>query len=642
MKHYIHLLLAALALTLLGACSVKEEAPADAGRAIRFTTNLGGFAVRATDTEFEAGDAVSLFADGAIGKYNVKMNYASGELIPEEAISWPEGENGVPVKVNFLAVYPYDAAWEYGTDANAFTVCADQTTHANYTASDLMIATYMAYSDCETVPLNFTHRMSRFDLNIQSILTDELTAVYLSGVYGKAQVGINFPARAVAVGEKGTVKMGCTSSNSVSGSNIRWSSWSAILPPQIMDFKILMVTASGKQYTYCLSEWNEGTRMESACKYQGYLELGKYSEPGDFSVEVSQWTDNTTVQFGSFVPDEFQTEGYWYVTETNPTTGVSRDLDFTPVYDANDRVTFSLYIDNTPGNTYELYYTRNDVNIYAYGFRGDTSEPKDNGTYPFVTGGTPLKFSAQTDLILELNPYTKELTVRPDNDVWTYIGDFDGDNWTKDYEMERVRAGVYTATIAYYGESFKFRCNGSWDINLGLPKSWTSAYANRANADNGKPVTEMEMNGGNIALDAVGFWQIELNVHENFMRAVYLGNNHEWFNGYYSYLGNWTCDDYSISISEKSPGRYLINFAGLEYVGRYFPADDGFKVDFQKLGEVNTQYGLAYLYFYSEAVYPDDHTAAAARFMGEYPGIYLFSGKISQNGGSIEISDCTI
>ena len=96
MKQYKKLFIAALAVMALGSCSVKEDASPETGRIIRFTTNLGGYVVKATDTEFETGDEVSLFVGDPIAAYNVKMTCRGGELVPEQTIAWPEGtESGV-------------------------------------------------------------------------------------------------------------------------------------------------------------------------------------------------------------------------------------------------------------------------------------------------------------------------------------------------------------------------------------------------------------------------------------------------------------------------------------------------------------------------------------------------------------------
>ena len=638
MKQYKKLFIAALAVMALGSCSVKEDASPETGRIIRFTTNLGGYVVKATDTEFETGDEVSLFVGDPIAAYNVKMTCRGGELVPEQTIAWPEGtESGVMTA--FVAAYPYSETWELGTDANIFSVRPDQSTHAGYTASDLMIASYMAYPDCETVPLNFIHTLSRFDLLVDSNLQDDLIEVYLSGVYGKTKVGVSLRPWMNPVGESGTVKMGLTKSQSTP--KYSYSEWSAILPPQALEFKILLVTASGKQYTYALPLGMRGQYMDSARKYQGYLTLDERAEATDFSVEVSEWTDNADIQFGTVIPDEFHTDGNWILRSYNAETDSYKDLAFDRDEDENGKEMFTMFLNNTQGAIYELLYTRNDINFFYFGFKGDTSTPKESGTYPIEIGGTPLSFACTGDLILELHPYDNTLSVREDNDDWSVIGEFDGDNWTVDIPMTRVRAGVYNATLLYFGEEFKFRCNGSWDVNLGLPWDWGDYPANTTNPDNGKPVSTLERNGKNITLASIGWWVVEINVHNKTMRAVNFGADDTIFDGYRSYLGNWyfyhdESHEYEITISDAGT-YYNLNFDGVPMKAKYDPVDDGFKVNFHTFATVNTKYGAADLCFYAETADEEtDQVYGAA--MGNAPSVTLMKGKLAADGQSITIT----
>ena len=638
MKQYKSLFIAAVALLALGSCSVNEVAPPETGRGIRFTTNLGGYAVKATDTEFESGDAVSLFVDEPINAFNVKMNCRDGELVPEQTIAWPEGTES-SAATGFVAVYPYGESWELYTDANVFSVRPDQSTHAGYTASDLMIASYVAYPDCETVPLNFVHALCRFDLSVESALSEEISEVYLSGVYGKAQVFLTYHARTSTVADSGTIKMGRTWSANP-GSDY-YSTWSAILPPQSMSFKVLLVTASGKQYTYALPAGMGGEAMYAAHKYEGSLFLNEKSEATDFSVEVSEWTDNADVQFGSFIPDEFHAEGEWLLRSYNAETGSSKDLPFVKEYDLEGNPVFTMFLDNPEGAVYELFYTRNEINYFYYGFKGDTSTPKEPGSYSIEIGGTPISFASTGDLILELRPMDNTLTVREDNDVWSVIGEFDGDNWTVDFEMEKVRSGVYQITIPYFGEEFKFRCNGSWDVNLGLPKDWGDFPANRTSADNGKPVSSMERNGMNITLDSIGWWILELNVHNKTLRAYCLGSDDEIFDGYRSFLGNWYFyhdEDHEYSITITDAGTYYkMNFDGVPMKAKYDPVDNSMKINFQIFDTVESQYGTFELFFYAVTGDPETQEEYALVF-GDRPDITLMKGKVAGDGQSITIT----
>ena len=636
MKQYKSLFIAALGLLALGACSVKEDVSLDTGRAIRFTTNLGGYAVKATDTDFEPGDQVSLYADEPISKYNVKMDYRDGQLVPEQDIMWPEGIEPTQA-VNFLAVYPYSDSWEYVSDANVFSIRPDQSTHEGYSASDAMLAFYMAYPDCETVPLNFIHRMSRFDLGISSYLKEDITEVYLSGVYGKARLSVNYSMRTYTVGEKGTVKMGCISREN--NGKYNYSKWSVILPPQTMEFKILMTTASGKQYTYSLSSWNKGVEMESAFKYNGSLALDSGSEPGAFSIAVTEWTDNADVQFGSYIPDEHHSEGDWILQRYNPELDSYTDLFF-QYENVEGKESFIMYLNNPENTLYRLAYTRNSINYYTFGLQGSASGALGDGGYRIEAGDSRFSFASAGDLILEILPYSDSLTVRPDNDVWSLIGEFDGSNWTVDFPMERKRAGVYSATVIYFGEQFKFRCNGSWEVNFGLPKNWDGNVALTMNPDNGKPVNPVERNGQNITLESIGIWAIELDVHNKTFRAYNAGAEDAIFDGYRSYLGNWFFyhdADHTYDISITDAGTYYkINFDGVPMRAKYDPVDNSFKVGLQKMDEVETKYGRAGIYFLAYTMNEETQEIYGQAF-GDDESVTLFTGKIDSGSKDITI-----
>ena len=103
MKKYSYIILAALALAA-ASCSVKENFDTSS-KAIRFTNNLGDYATKVTDTNFEEGDAVSLFVQDPINALNVKMSFSGDELVPEQQICWPESIHASQ-NVDVFAVYP--------------------------------------------------------------------------------------------------------------------------------------------------------------------------------------------------------------------------------------------------------------------------------------------------------------------------------------------------------------------------------------------------------------------------------------------------------------------------------------------------------------------------------------------------------
>ena len=611
MKHYRIFILAALA-ALAASCSVKEDLQ-PSSRAIRFTTNLGAYTTRATDTAFEEGDAVSLFAESPINALNVKMTYNGDNLVPEKDIFWPEDTQDIQ-HVNFLAVYPYREDWEDVSDLSVFSVNADQRTHELYTASDLLGASYMAIPDCETVPLNFTHRLSKVDCYINGLDGETVTDVYLADVYGKARLHIWSDMSVYTVGEKGTVRMGLTES----GQDGDYAVFTAIVPPQAIDFKIMVTTDSGKQYTFARDRWyNSTSYMESARKYTMYLFLNQGNPSSDFDVEVSEWTDDNDTQFGNYTADEFQQEGYWSLVTT--------DADGNEVY--TDLYTYGYTVrggieagDDTP---YRFKYEIGRREKY-YGIGMSDIAP---GKFVLTEDGDPFRWNGNVPLSLNYDLLGKVLTVTEDNDVWSVIGSFDG--WTGDTDMTRLSYGIYTIDLEYWNEEFKFRCNHSWDVNIGN-------YDDEVLAD--QPDSRYYLtapDGLNFKIAAPGVYRLTLDVIRQQLHVKLLEEiTDATFEGM---QGNWAYNDIPVSISALE-GNLQISFNGIPVFAEYNHAAKSFSVRFYRLDAwTHNSYGLVYDYFY--AFVKDGEGNVTASAYGEN-GQDLYYGTLS--GGSLEITPATL
>ena len=155
MKKIYRLLAIATAFgAVLAGCSQAEEDVATGNREIKFSASVGTFQMKATDTAFEQGDAIGLFADNPVGVWNAKLTFSNGKLAPEEPIYWGSSQL-LEEPVYFYAYYPYDAdrpdfSWYH-------TVAADQSTHEAFTASDFMVARAQSAPADGAVQLNFVH-----------------------------------------------------------------------------------------------------------------------------------------------------------------------------------------------------------------------------------------------------------------------------------------------------------------------------------------------------------------------------------------------------------------------------------------------------------------------------------------------------
>lgn len=160
MKKYIF---AVASLFLLGACG-KENVPANDPDQIRFQLSYPG--TRATDSAFEADDAVSLYAVQWEGETqyplqiggnflnNEKLTFNGSAWSPERSLYWSEQP------CDFYALYPYQPEVN-SVEQYPFSLATDQDGEG-YEASDLLFAKAERVSRSDgPVLLRFKHMMSK-------------------------------------------------------------------------------------------------------------------------------------------------------------------------------------------------------------------------------------------------------------------------------------------------------------------------------------------------------------------------------------------------------------------------------------------------------------------------------------------------
>lgn len=451
-KIFKYLILAFAAGTALGSCSVNEETVGQA-REIRFTTSLGTFKVKATDTAFEKGDAVGVNVSEPVSITNAKLVFENGGLKGSQPIYWgpSQAENEQSV---FTAYYPYveDANISEGIE---FTVKADQSTHELYTASDLMTAMAVASPGDGAVHLDFVHRLSKIVITIDNKIGEEIKDVYFADVYGRGTFKSDVYQYS-HIGETGTIKAGKVTK--ADGS----AAWALIIVPQYTSPRLLVTTVSDKQYSYDLEArvaFNPGRQ------YNASIEINEQTVVSDLTSDIIDWTDDTDLQFG-------QHGGQQGAFNELCITGDLMGLGWT------DDIVME-YIDNA-----NLYYSV----IYckegeSFKFRGDHAWDVDFGNGPVSSGKWyPGEKAGQNITITDggglydviFNPSDNSFVVAPLGSFynWGLIGSFN--NWDGDVSMSSVGAigGVYPAfgyevTLDTNAE-FKFRANGAWDFDYGL------------------------------------------------------------------------------------------------------------------------------------------------------------------------------
>lgn len=255
---------------MITACSspepiIQEPTKENENTEVRFKAFINQ-TTRATETSFEADDAISVFAVEpsanikleASGNYadNVKYIYDGSKFAADsKSIAFDETyEEGLA----YFAIYPYSYS---ASSKYTFTVKNDQSNYANYTASDLCTA-YNEPTTDETVLLEFSHRLSNIIIKFQGEnLASKNLSVEINDVYTSCDVDINANTYQ-AKGNRENIVMGEESGNT----------FHAIIVPQNVsaDDTFMTVSLNGKQITLSL---NNDTNFKSGRKHTYEFEI---------------------------------------------------------------------------------------------------------------------------------------------------------------------------------------------------------------------------------------------------------------------------------------------------------------------------------------------------------------------------------
>ncbi len=408
--NFLFVLVSSLAITACGSDKGEEPGgnpvvpPVVTEKYVTFAPSINAPA-RATDTSFDQGDAIGIFAVQSTGNDKKGIiadngNYADNVKYLYNGTKFSPAKEGIVKPTDALKVY-YHAVYPYTTDAkNKFTFKVDgnQSTSFGYTNSDFLTAQTSATSDA-LVPLKFDHRLSKMIINMEGAgWPSGDMKVTLKNVYTSIAVDLN-TLTFTPTGSKGTVV--CSSNGT--------KSFKAILPPQTITkgTEIATITIGTENYSVVMSGDAEiGSGVQSDFTFT----MNENKEIIQFTGDINPW--DTPERIDQVVPGYIQekmkdyipiyggntppnVEGGYLISEM--ATVYCEDNVFAPGEAVADTyIRFSNQ--NTSNNT--LDYEEKSLESVSTGKGAFISGTGNNFTAFFNTVGASFGISTKTALVI--------------------------------------------------------------------------------------------------------------------------------------------------------------------------------------------------------------------------------------------------
>lgn len=249
---------------------------------MNFTASLYEF-TKATDTAFENGDVIGVNVfNPECYLYNAKYTYNNGALTAAVANEWYEDTE---LEATITAVYPCTETTEGYAEDQSFMVNADQSAKAGYAASDLMLAVTKSKPTADAVKLPFKHALSKIVVTVDNKLGEEISQLWFTDVLGSVTYKTADPlATLAATGSAGTVKAYKSGDDT----------WQLIVAPQTASPKLALTTASGKQFTFVLSE---NVTFTSGKVSTATVEVSTETIYTSFTPEIEDWVADNELNF---------------------------------------------------------------------------------------------------------------------------------------------------------------------------------------------------------------------------------------------------------------------------------------------------------------------------------------------------------
>ena len=284
MKRNKLLVLALLvAVTSFSACTNDAEEVLTQENEIKLTSEITASRVASLDyqsTQIVKGQQVGVTITGAKSEHN--------------NIAWSVGDNGVltntstPVyfgndQAMITAYHPFNDEWNENKGYD-FSVSIDQSTNAEYLASDLLSATATSSKTETAIPLTFSHKLTKVNVTlVPEEDDDDLNGATISIYNTKTSATFNPITGAVsaATGEPQEIIAGVTADDVYTAS--------AIVIPQEVSGKFIKFTHEGKTYYYTLAS---GKTLKSGHSYSYTLTV-KGKQLISTNSSINDWNDES-------------------------------------------------------------------------------------------------------------------------------------------------------------------------------------------------------------------------------------------------------------------------------------------------------------------------------------------------------------
>ncbi len=308
MKAYSYLLTALSVLAVITGCQ-SEKATKDQGPAkeIAFKAALGKYEVKATDTAFEQGDVVGLFAADPVSANNVALTWDGETVKPESPLFWGLEQAGDEASA-FYAYYPYSEDVE--STSFLFSVAADLSDEAAFKAADLLMASALGTPDVGEVYLRFAHQLTRAILVIDSsALGSDVESVAVGPVKLDAEVDLTIPL--VKVSENAETAF-VKAAPLVNADGTK--AWGVIVPPQkVEEFSLSVTLENGDEIVLV----EKGVNLEAGVSYVVSALLDETAIPVSFEFEVFDWIEADGYYFFGKGYDPGPREHIWSIETYN-------------------------------------------------------------------------------------------------------------------------------------------------------------------------------------------------------------------------------------------------------------------------------------------------------------------------------------